>query len=193
MMQNGLQAVALGHGLRRGARLWSSAGQRELESLPLAGYTGTRRRQLQELRQELDQRLQQLDQAVREQAEQRAGARLLSSHPGVGPIDPQLLQQPQKPEHRSRRFQPDQHRLRQRGVKLPHRLAFVLQSPLDHFRRLAVHHRNGLLSRVQIVSYNLHLGLLRPQLWHFGQHAVYSDRREADFVMSSGTLGCAVL
>ena len=86
MTQNGLQAVALSAGLRRGTRLWSQAGQRELESLPLAGYSGTRRQQLQELRQELEQRLQQLDRAVQEQAEQRAGARLLLSHPGVGPI-----------------------------------------------------------------------------------------------------------
>lgn len=86
MTQNGLQAVALAHGLRRGARLWSQAGQRELEVLPLAGYARTRRQQLQELRQELTERLQQLDQAVREQAEQRAGARRLLSHPGVGPL-----------------------------------------------------------------------------------------------------------
>jgi transposase len=86
MTQNGLQAVALSQGVRRGARLWSQAGQRELDSLPLAGYLGTRRQQLQELRQALTERLQQLDQVVSEQAEQRAGARLLLSHPGVGPI-----------------------------------------------------------------------------------------------------------
>ena len=85
MTQNGLQGLALSQGLRRGAKLWSQEGQRELESLPLTGYTRTRRQQLQELRQELNQRLQQLDQAVSEQAEQRAGARLLLSHPGVGP------------------------------------------------------------------------------------------------------------
>lgn len=86
MTQNGLQSVALSQGLRRGATLWSQAGQQELESLPLAGYLRTRRQQLQGLRQELNQRLQQLDQAVSEQAEKRAGARLLLSHPGVGAI-----------------------------------------------------------------------------------------------------------
>jgi transposase len=85
MTQNGLQGLALSQGLRRGAKLWSRAGQQELQALPLAGYTQTRRQQLQELRQELQQRLQQLDQAVKEQAEQRAGARLLLTHPGVGP------------------------------------------------------------------------------------------------------------
>jgi len=86
MTQNGLQGLALSQGLRRGAQLWSQAGQQALDSLPLADYSRRRRQQLQELRQELDQRLQQLDQAVRQQAEQRAGARLLLSHPGVGPI-----------------------------------------------------------------------------------------------------------
>src|SRR5256886_13798065 len=86
MTQNGLQGLALSQGLRRGAQLWSQAGQQALDSLPLADYSRRRRQQLQELRQELDQRLQQLDQAARQQAEQRAGARLLLSHPGVGPI-----------------------------------------------------------------------------------------------------------
>ena len=86
MTQNGLQGLALSQGLRRGAKLWSQAGQQALNSLSLADYSHTRRQQLQELRQELNQRLQQLDQAVREQAEQRAGARRLLSHPGVGPI-----------------------------------------------------------------------------------------------------------
>lgn len=86
MTQNGLQGLALSQGLRRGAKLWSQAGQQELNRLELAGFTATRREQLQQLRQELNQRLAQLDQAVREQAEQRAGARRLLSHPGVGPV-----------------------------------------------------------------------------------------------------------
>src|SRR6201998_583384 len=86
MTQNGLQGLALSQGLRRGAKLWSQAGQQALDALPLADYSRTRRQHFQELRQELNQRLQQLDQVVREQAEQRAGARRLLSHPGVGPI-----------------------------------------------------------------------------------------------------------
>src|SRR5258708_39963176 len=35
---------------------------------------------------------------------------------------------------------------------------------LGHFPGLRVHHRNRLLSRVQIAAYNPHLGLLRPEL-----------------------------
>ena len=50
MTQNGLQGLALSQGLRRGPKLWSQAGQQELNSLSLAGYSRTRREQLQQLR-----------------------------------------------------------------------------------------------------------------------------------------------
>jgi transposase len=86
MTQNGLQAVALSQGLRRGSSLWSQAGQQALESLPLADYAATRRRELQQIRRELQQRIVDLDRQVSEQAQQRAVARLLLSHPGVGPV-----------------------------------------------------------------------------------------------------------
>lgn len=86
MTQNGLQAVALSQGLRRGSSLWSPAGQQALESLPLADYAATRRRELQEIRRELQRRILELDQRVSEQAQQRTVARRLMSHPGVGPI-----------------------------------------------------------------------------------------------------------
>jgi len=86
MTQNGLQAVALSQGLRRGSSLWSRAGQQALESLPLADYAATRRRELQEIRRELQRRILELDQRVSEHAQQREVARRLMSHPGVGPI-----------------------------------------------------------------------------------------------------------
>jgi transposase len=38
-VQNALQAMALANGLRRGAALWSQAGQAKLGSLPLAPHT----------------------------------------------------------------------------------------------------------------------------------------------------------
>ena len=85
MTQNGLQGLALSQGLRRGAKLWSRTGQQELQGLALAGFMTLRREHLQGLRRELSERLQELDRVVSEQAEQRAGARLLLSHPGVGP------------------------------------------------------------------------------------------------------------
>jgi transposase len=86
MTQNGLQAVALSQGLRRGSSLWSQAGQQALESLPLSDYAATRRRELQEIRRELQRRIVELDRRVSEQAQQRAVARRLMSHPGVGPV-----------------------------------------------------------------------------------------------------------
>jgi transposase len=86
MAQNGLQALALSQGLRRGSSLWSAAGQQALESLPLAEYAARRRRELQEIVRELQRRIEELDQRVSEQAQQRAVARRLLSHPGVGPV-----------------------------------------------------------------------------------------------------------
>ena len=41
MTQNGLQGLALSQGLRRGAKLWSQAGQQALNSLSLADYSHT--------------------------------------------------------------------------------------------------------------------------------------------------------
>jgi len=41
--QKGLQALALSHGLRRGQRRWSRAGQQELKKIPLRGGMGLRR------------------------------------------------------------------------------------------------------------------------------------------------------
>ena len=86
MTQNGLQALALSQGLRRGPSLWSRAGQGALQSLALPAYATARREELQQLRQQLQQRVTALDRQVSEQAQQRAVARLLMSHPGVGPI-----------------------------------------------------------------------------------------------------------
>jgi hypothetical protein len=41
------------------------------------------------------------------------------------------------------------------------------------------------LSSVQVATYNPHLGLLRPERFRVYTERVYSDRREADFVMAS--------
>jgi transposase len=41
--QNGLQAMALGYGLRRRGRLWSKTGQEELQNIPLREGMGRRR------------------------------------------------------------------------------------------------------------------------------------------------------
>src|SRR4029077_12613932 len=78
-------------------------------------------------------------------------------------FDAQLLQEVHKPLHRSRGFDPHTHRAWQLGIKLPHVVAFVLESHLHHLSRCGVQHRQCLLASVQITSYNSHLGLLRSE------------------------------
>jgi transposase len=85
-IQNALQAIALANGLRRGPSLWSQAGQHTIASLPLAPHTAHRRSELQAMYVKFESDIEKLNQRVEEQAGQRSGARLLMTHPGVGPI-----------------------------------------------------------------------------------------------------------
>src|SRR2546425_2204959 len=85
-VQNTLQAMAISRGLRRGKALWSQTGQHAIKSLPLPPHTAYRRTELQDLYQKLDAQIEELDKRVGDQALQRPGAKLLMSHPGVGPV-----------------------------------------------------------------------------------------------------------
>jgi len=85
-VQNTLQAIALNHALRQGRTLWSPAGQKPLQALALSGYTSQRRDELLGLYVQLQKRIQELDRQVEEEAKQRAQARRLLTHPGVGPV-----------------------------------------------------------------------------------------------------------
>src|SRR6202163_4526439 len=85
-IQNALQSIALANGLRRGSSLWSQAGQHTIASLPLAPHTAYRRSELQALYAKFEAEIEKLNQRVEEQACKRPGARLLMTHPGVGPI-----------------------------------------------------------------------------------------------------------
>jgi transposase len=85
-LQNALQSIALGHGLRRGTSLWSRAGLAALGALALPPYTGQRRDGLLRLYRQLQAEIEALDQTVVACAEQRPQARRLMTHPGVGPI-----------------------------------------------------------------------------------------------------------
>lgn len=85
-VKNQLQALARNEGMQRKQRLWSEAGQRELLGLSLGTWASIRRSDLLTLLQELDRRMQPLDQNLKQQAEQRPEARLLMTHPGVGPV-----------------------------------------------------------------------------------------------------------
>jgi transposase len=85
-VQNALQAIALSRGLRRGKALGSQAGQHAIASLPLPPHAAYRRTELQSLYHSWNAQIGELDKRVSEQASQRPGARLLLTHPGVGPV-----------------------------------------------------------------------------------------------------------
>lgn len=85
-VKNQLQALAMNEGVQRKHRLWSQEGQAELLGLKLGLWANVRRTDLLHLLQELDRRLQPLDQNLKQQAEQRPEVRLLMTHPGVGPV-----------------------------------------------------------------------------------------------------------
>jgi transposase len=85
-VQHALQAMALGQGVRRGATLWSTQGQAVLAALPLLPHATDRRDALQALYRQLDAHVERLNAHVRAIAQQRSGATLLMTHPGVGPV-----------------------------------------------------------------------------------------------------------
>jgi len=85
-IQNALQAIALANGLRRGPGLWSYDGQTKIAFLPLPPHASYRRSALQAMYRKIDEEIEKLTEQVADQARQRAGAELLLTHPGVGPV-----------------------------------------------------------------------------------------------------------
>jgi transposase len=85
-VQNRLPAIALNQALRQGRTLWSAAGQKALQALALSRSTSQGRDELLRLYVQLQKRIQELDRQVEEEAKQRAQARRLLTHPGVGPV-----------------------------------------------------------------------------------------------------------
>jgi len=84
-MKNQLQSLALNQGLQKGTKLWSEAGREQLCALPMMEHAARRRDDLLRRVGELDREIAQLDVLVRREAEGRADARRLMTHPGVGP------------------------------------------------------------------------------------------------------------
>src|SRR5258706_11257941 len=84
--QHALKSIALANGLRRGPSLWSRDGQSTIASLPLRPHTAHRRSELQAMYVKFESDIEKLNQRVEEQACERPGARLLMTHPGVGPV-----------------------------------------------------------------------------------------------------------
>jgi transposase len=85
-VMNALQGMALAHGIRRRAGLWSRDGQATIASLPLPPHAAYRRSQLQALYVHLTEQIEELDQRVRTHAQERPQAVRLMTHPGVGPV-----------------------------------------------------------------------------------------------------------
>ena len=84
--KNGLQHLMLNRGVQLKEKLWSQAGQKALRELTPAGWAAQRRNNLLSLLASLNEQIGQLDQATEKAAEENQEARLLMTHPGVGPI-----------------------------------------------------------------------------------------------------------
>jgi transposase len=84
-IKNQLDMMAKNEGLVS-SRSWSKKRRQQIEALPLSGWQVQRRKDLFDLMEELDKRVEPLDKAVLEASEQSPEALLLMTHPGVGPV-----------------------------------------------------------------------------------------------------------
>jgi len=82
--KNELQALDTNEGILK--RVWTKSGQAELKKTALSPWASVRRQDWTELLLDLNQRIDPLDQALEQQAEQRAEVKLLMTHRGVGPV-----------------------------------------------------------------------------------------------------------
>jgi transposase len=85
-VRNQLQFLAMSQGVCRKKKLWSAKGRAELEALSLGPWASQRRKELLELLDSLGPRIEELNQAVRVQAERRGDCRELMKVKGVGPV-----------------------------------------------------------------------------------------------------------
>ncbi len=85
-IKNQLQHLAMNQGEQKKHRLWTRGGRELLERLPLEPWTGRRRDELLQLLDQLDPYCQRLEAAVEQRAQENPQARLLMSHPGIGPV-----------------------------------------------------------------------------------------------------------
>ena len=86
MMKNQLHFLAMSQGVCRKHKLWTVKGRAELAGLALLPWASRRRKELLEMLDQLDAAIEPLDQAVKQEAQARAEAVRLMTHPGVGPV-----------------------------------------------------------------------------------------------------------
>jgi transposase len=84
-IKNQLDSLAKNEGLT-GSRAWSAKRRHQIEGLPLTGWYAQRRKDLLAVLDEMDKRIEPLNEAVKAAAEENTEARLLKTHPGVGPV-----------------------------------------------------------------------------------------------------------
>jgi transposase len=85
-VKNQLQHIAMNQGEQKKRQLWSKAGRELLEKLPLDPWTARRRNDLLRWLDLLNCDCADLDVAIEQAAAARADARLLMTHPGIGPV-----------------------------------------------------------------------------------------------------------
>jgi len=86
MVKNGLQAIALNQRLTLRSGLWTQRGLAQLQALSLPTYATRRRDDSLELLAWLTTRIDDLDDRIAASADADPRARLLLTHPGVGPL-----------------------------------------------------------------------------------------------------------
>jgi len=85
-VKNQLHYLAMSQGLCRKQKLWTERGRRELEGLPLGTWASRRRQELLELLDRLQPRIEELDEAVKVEAQARPEVLRLMRQKGVGPV-----------------------------------------------------------------------------------------------------------
>ena len=85
-VRNQLHFLAMSQGVCRKQKLWSARGRAELEGLSLGPWASQRRKELLQLLDGLGPRIEDLDGAVKTEAERRPEAVELMKHKGVGPV-----------------------------------------------------------------------------------------------------------
>lgn len=86
LVKNQLQHIALNQGQQKKRQLWTRAGRELLEQLQLEPWTARRRDDLLRWLDLLNGDCESLEREVRQAAEANAEARLLMTHPGIGPV-----------------------------------------------------------------------------------------------------------
>ena len=85
-VMNQLQAIAMNEGVRRKRGLWTRRGRAQLEGLQLPPWSSRRRQELLELLDRFNPSIDELTEAIEQEAQRRPEVERLQTHPGVGPI-----------------------------------------------------------------------------------------------------------